>query len=72
MCEDGAVAVLSAHRGAGIVGADVAIGGCAEECGVGKVEVGDVGGDGCLAEEGAGDDVEEEDVWGGGGDGEEV
>jgi len=72
MREDGGVAVLSAQCGAGIVRAHVAIGGCAEEGGEGEGKVGDVRGDRCLAEDGAGDRVEEDDVGCGGGGGEDV
>jgi hypothetical protein len=70
MCEDGAVAGLSAQCGSGIVGAYVAIGGCAEQGGVGKGKMGDVREDLCLAEDRAGDRVEEDDVGCGGGSGE--
>lgn len=52
--------------------AHVAIGGCTEQGGVGEGEMGDVGGDLCLAEDGAGDRVEEDDVGCGGGGGEDV
>ena len=70
MCEDGAVAVLSAQCGAGVVRAYVSIGGCAEQGGVGEGKMGDMREDLCLAEGGAGDRVEENDVGCGGGSGE--
>ena len=51
---------------------DVAIGGCAEEGGVGELKMGDERGNGCLSKDGSGDCVEEDDVGCGGGCGDDV
>ena len=72
MSKDGAAAGLSAQCGAGIVRAYVTIGGRAEQGRVGEGKMGDVRGDRCLAEDGAGHRVEEDDFGCSSGSGEDA